>query len=61
MLSAEKTDDEWDWDELEDALQEQFNTEFEIHAGHARRGRDAGLADDREAAREREKELSARG
>ena len=31
VLSADKPDDEWDWDELEDALQEQFNTEFEIN------------------------------
>ncbi|HEY4059807.1 MAG TPA: preprotein translocase subunit SecA [Kofleriaceae bacterium] len=30
VLSAEKGEDEWDWDEIEDSFQEQFNTEFEI-------------------------------
>ena len=58
VLSAEKADDEWDWDELEDALQEQFNTAVRHHAGHARRGRDAGLAASRSACVEREKELA---
>jgi preprotein translocase subunit SecA len=33
VLSADKADDEWDWDELEDALQEQFNTKIEIEPG----------------------------
>jgi preprotein translocase subunit SecA len=33
VLSAEKADDEWDWDELEDALEEQFNVRFEINPG----------------------------
>jgi preprotein translocase subunit SecA len=33
VLSTDKNDDEWDWDELEDALQEQFNMEFEITPG----------------------------
>ena len=33
VLSAEIPDDEWNWDELEDTLQEQFNTEFEINPG----------------------------
>ncbi len=32
-LSPDKVDDEWDWDELEDALQEQFNVDFEIRPG----------------------------
>ncbi len=32
-LSADKSDDEWDWDELEDALQEQFNMQFDINPG----------------------------
>ncbi len=32
-LSAERPDDEWDWDELEEALKEQYNTEFEISPG----------------------------
>jgi preprotein translocase subunit SecA len=32
-LSADLPDDEWDWDELEDTLQEQFQTEFEIKPG----------------------------
>jgi len=32
-LSSDVADDEWDWDELEDTLQEQFNTEFEITPG----------------------------
>jgi len=32
-LSPDVADDEWDWDELEDTLQEQFNTEFEITPG----------------------------
>ncbi|HEY5938580.1 MAG TPA: preprotein translocase subunit SecA [Kofleriaceae bacterium] len=32
-LSSEIPDDEWDWDELEDTLQEQFQTEFEIKPG----------------------------
>jgi hypothetical protein len=30
VLSPDVPDDEWDWDELEDALQEQFATQFEI-------------------------------
>jgi preprotein translocase subunit SecA len=33
VLSAEVPDDEWDWDELEDTLAEQFNTKFEIDPG----------------------------
>ncbi|MBA3458440.1 MAG: preprotein translocase subunit SecA [Deltaproteobacteria bacterium] len=33
VLSSEKNDDEWDWDELEDALQEQFNMEFDLTPG----------------------------
>ncbi len=33
VLSADKADDEWDWDELEDALQEQFNMQFDIDPG----------------------------
>jgi preprotein translocase subunit SecA len=33
VLSPEIPDDEWDWDELEDALQEQFATEFDITPG----------------------------
>jgi len=33
VLSAEVPDDHWDWDQLLDALQEQFNTEFEISHG----------------------------
>jgi preprotein translocase subunit SecA len=32
-LSSDVPDDEWDWDELEDTLQEQFQTEFEIKPG----------------------------
>jgi len=32
-LSSEASDDEWDWDELEDTLQEQFNTTFDITPG----------------------------
>jgi preprotein translocase subunit SecA len=35
VLSSEIPDDEWDWDELEDSLQEQFATEFEISPGTA--------------------------
>ncbi len=34
-LSPDVSDDEWDWDELEDTLQAQFNTEFEIKPGTA--------------------------
>jgi len=30
VLSPDVPDDEWDWDELEDALQEQFNIKFEL-------------------------------
>ena len=33
VLSAEKNEDEWDWDELEDALQTQFDVELEINPG----------------------------
>ncbi|HET9625874.1 MAG TPA: preprotein translocase subunit SecA, partial [Kofleriaceae bacterium] len=33
VLSPEVPDDEWDWDELEDALEEQFATQFEINHG----------------------------
>jgi preprotein translocase subunit SecA len=33
VLSADVPDDEWDWDQLIDALQDQFNTEFEITPG----------------------------
>ncbi|HWO18122.1 MAG TPA: preprotein translocase subunit SecA [Kofleriaceae bacterium] len=35
VLSADVPDDEWDWDQLIDALQDQFNTEFEITPGTA--------------------------
>jgi preprotein translocase subunit SecA len=33
VLSPDVPDDEWDWDDLEDALQEQFSTQFEISPG----------------------------
>ncbi len=33
VLSTEMAEDEWDWDDLEDVLQEQFGTEFEISHG----------------------------
>jgi preprotein translocase subunit SecA len=33
VLSPEVADDEWDWDELEDALEEQFAAEFDIAPG----------------------------
>jgi preprotein translocase subunit SecA len=33
VLSPDVPDDQWDWDQLLDALQEQFNTEFEISPG----------------------------
>jgi preprotein translocase subunit SecA len=33
VLSSEVAEDEWDWDELEDALEEQFGTEFDISPG----------------------------
>jgi preprotein translocase subunit SecA len=33
VLSPEVADDEWDWDELEDSLQEQFAGEFDISPG----------------------------
>jgi preprotein translocase subunit SecA len=33
VLSSEAADDEWDWDELEDSLQEQFATEFDLTPG----------------------------
>jgi preprotein translocase subunit SecA len=33
VLSPDVADDEWDWDELEDALQEQFATQFELSPG----------------------------
>ena len=33
VLSAEVGEDEWDWDELEDALQEQFGAEFDLTPG----------------------------
>jgi preprotein translocase subunit SecA len=33
VLSPEVADDEWDWDELEDSLQEQFAAEFDITPG----------------------------
>jgi len=33
--SPEVSDDEWDWDALEDAMQEQFGSEFEIQPGTA--------------------------
>jgi preprotein translocase subunit SecA len=33
VLSADVPDDEWNWDELEDALQEQFATQLEISPG----------------------------
>ena len=35
VLSAEKPDDEWNWDDLEDGLQEQFNMQFDIDPGTA--------------------------
>jgi len=33
VLSPDVPDDEWDWDELEDALEEQFATKFDISPG----------------------------
>jgi preprotein translocase subunit SecA len=33
VLSADVPDDEWDWDDLEDALQEQFSCQFDISPG----------------------------
>jgi preprotein translocase subunit SecA len=33
VLSPDVPDDEWDWDELEDALQEQFANQFELSPG----------------------------
>ena len=33
VLSAEKGDDEWDWDELEDALEDQFNIQVDLTPG----------------------------
>jgi len=33
VLSPDVPDDEWDWDELEDALQEQFATQFDLSPG----------------------------
>ena len=33
VLSAEKNEDEWDWDELEDALQTQFGIELDVTMG----------------------------
>nr|MBA3538586.1 preprotein translocase subunit SecA [Deltaproteobacteria bacterium] len=33
VLSAESSEDEWDWDELEDILEEQFQTQFDITPG----------------------------
>jgi preprotein translocase subunit SecA len=33
VLSTETAEDEWNWDELEDALQEQFGAEFDITPG----------------------------
>ncbi|TMQ05988.1 MAG: hypothetical protein E6J91_39120 [Deltaproteobacteria bacterium] len=35
LLSPDIPDDEWDWDELEDALEEQFATKFDISPGTA--------------------------
>jgi preprotein translocase subunit SecA len=33
VLSADKLEDDWDWDELEDALKAQFNVDFELDPG----------------------------
>ncbi len=33
VLSSDMNEDNWDWDELEDALKEQFNTDFEVKPG----------------------------
>ncbi len=33
VLSADVAEDEWDWDELEDAFEEQFNVKTEINQG----------------------------
>jgi preprotein translocase subunit SecA len=33
LLSSDVPDDEWDWDELEETLKEQFMTEFELQPG----------------------------
>jgi preprotein translocase subunit SecA len=35
ILSPDVADDEWDWDDLEDALEEQFATQFDISPGTA--------------------------
>jgi preprotein translocase subunit SecA len=58
VLSPDVADDEWDWDELEDALQEQFATRFELSPGTPDEvaGQIWPVIEDRLA--EREKELS---
>ena len=33
VLDPDKLEDDWDWDQLEDALKEQFNLDFEIEPG----------------------------
>ena len=33
VLDPEKLEDDWDWDQLEDALKEQFNIDFELDPG----------------------------
>ena len=62
VLSPEIAEDEWDWDELEDALAGAVQPRVRAQPRHARRGRDAGLAEDREAARRaREGAVARRG
>ncbi len=58
VLSSEIAEDEWDWDELEDILEAQFNTEFEINHGTPDEAAEQVWPVIEKKLAEREKELS---
>ncbi len=58
VLSPDISEDEWDWDELEDTLEAQFNTEFEINHGTPDEAAEQVWPVIEKKLAEREKELS---
>ena len=62
VLDPDKVEDEWDWDQLEDALMEQFNLEFEVKpARPTRRRRRSGRKVEDEARQSARRSCRARG
>jgi preprotein translocase subunit SecA len=57
VLDPEKLEDDWDWDQLEDALKEQFNIDFEIEPGTPDEAARHAWPKIEERLKDREKEL----